>query len=409
MNIYRDSRFYAVVGANIFSSVGTGITMIGIPWLLVSGENGGALYGYLTLVMTAINFVLTPAIGHLIDRVSRKKILLTGEVGGFILIALFSVAGFTGVDYHTWHYLVLYGTGSLYYNVFYPAFFAFNQEVFHPTQYKRLNGVMEIQGQLSSVLAGALAAVLITKVGLEWLLAFDAATYLTAALLIYLIPYVNVKSEPNGVQFGKELTEGFSYMKANPLLFWFLFASFMPFIGVMVTNYVFPVYLESVLKADASVYGMQSMVYGIGAAFAGLAIPWLTIKWGNEQVMVYTVFAYMAAISAVIFVKSIPVYFVLIILMAFGNAGTRVARNSYMMENVPNRIIGRVDSLFRGIGLGMRIILIAIFTQLAAGHTISKSFYILSAMMIFSFCMVILTFFLLQKQKSALLHPKVRG
>jgi MFS family permease len=387
--LYRDRRFCFIVAANILSSIGSGITMIAIPWLLASGENGGTVFGYAAIAMTIINFAVTPFLGQLIDRFSRKRILLFGEGAGFIIIAAFSAAGYFGLDYETVHLMILYGAGSLYYTLFYPAIFAFNQEIFDPSHYRRLNGAMEIQGQLSSVAAGALAAAFISTVPLEQILLIDALTYMGAFGLFWLIPYTsgeNSVKKQGAVKAGG----GLLYLKARPVLFVFLFASMMPFIGVMVTNYLFPVYIADILQADASVYGTQSMIYGIGAALAGLAVPAIASRWGNERSIILTIGAYTAAISVIVFIKDVPVFLSLAIFLAFGNAGTRVARNALMMEMVPNHLIGRTDSLFRSMGLLIRTLLLIVFTGLSGAPSIALSFYILSFLLIFSFAAAVI-------------------
>ncbi|MGQ0519429.1 hypothetical protein ACT453_61945, partial [Bacillus sp. D-CC] len=55
-----------------------------------------------------------------------------------------------------------------------------------------------------------------------------------------------------------------------------------------------------------------------------------------------------------------------------GNAGTRVARNVLMMEEIPNEVMGRVDSLFRLIGTGIRIVLLMLFTRPITSFGISS-------------------------------------
>jgi MFS family permease len=382
-SLYKDFRFRSILIANIASSIGSGITMIAIPWLLVTSDNGSSLFGYITLIMTIINFMITPSIGFLVDKWSRKSILLAGEIFGFIMLVAFASIGFFGATYETWHYIVLYFTGSLYYTLFYPAMFAFNQEIFEKNHYKALNGMMEVQGQLSSMIAGAVASFLMVKVELQWVLILDAFTYLVAINYFARIPYQRLIRENNKDGFTRKMTEGFRFMSKRPVMFLFLIASVMPFIGVMVTNYLFPVYLSEVLEAEASVYGTQSMVYGMGAMFAGMMIPIVTKKIGNEKTMVWTVFCYTLFISLIVWV-SLPIYLGFMFFIAVGNSGVRVARNSFMMDHIPNEIIGRIDSLFRAIGLAIRIILLIIFTNLAATGVII-SFGILSIMMVLAF------------------------
>src|SRR5690606_4089146 len=175
--IITDARFRLILMANIASSIGTGITMIAVPWLLVTSENGNVLFGFITLGMTLINFLITPYIGTLVDRVSRKSLLLTSEILCLLAILVFAILGFAEQTYTIWHYTVIFMIGSLYYTIFYPSMFAMNQEIFDKSQYKALNGTMEVQEQLSSMIAGAVASFLLIHWELQSILLLNVASY----------------------------------------------------------------------------------------------------------------------------------------------------------------------------------------------------------------------------------------
>jgi MFS family permease len=389
--LYRDRRFQYILAANILSSIGTGITMIAVPWLFVNQAGGKVAFGYTMLTMTVLMFVLTPFISWMIDRVSRKRMLLAGEAIGGIIVIVFVIYGFLGMTYQTVHYTILFAIGSLYYTLFYPTIFAFNQEIFDNSQYKQLNGLMEIQGQLSAVLAGGLASFMLKSVELKWILLFDAFTYAAAFILLALIPYKRTFDIQTEGSFWKKISEGYIYMKSRPVLFLFLLASFMPFIGVMVTNYLFPVYISDILHGDGSVYGLHEMVYGIGAAFAGILIPLMLQKLSTEWSIAITVLIYTIALIMYSFFPTIPLFYLLTILTAFGNAGTRVARNSFIMEMVPNEKIGRVDGLFRVVGLAFRIVLLATFTKNITDANVLVSFGMLNIILVVATIIVFLT------------------
>ena len=68
--------------------------------------------------------------------------------------------------------------------------FAFNQEIFQAEHYKSLSGTMEIQGQLTQVISGAVASFLIEIVSLKWILLVDMLTFAGAFFLFLCIPYV---------------------------------------------------------------------------------------------------------------------------------------------------------------------------------------------------------------------------
>ena len=158
----------------------------------------------------------------------------------------------------------------------------------------------------------------------------------------------------------------------------------MPFIGVMMANYLIPVYISDILKANASVYAKQSMMYGVGAVIAGISIP-LIMKYVKTEVsIVMTMGIYIISITAMVIEPSIMLLYGLAIFHAIGNAGTRVARNVLMMEEIPNEVMGRVDSLFRLIGTGIRIVLLMLFTAGVSKVGVMVPFYLLSFILILS-------------------------
>ncbi|KXY34884.1 MFS transporter [Bacillus sp. FSL K6-0067] len=383
-SLYKDSRLYFILGANSLSAIGSGIVMITIPWLLIKESGGETTFGYVSIISTLIMFLLTPFIGQSIDRFSRKSLLLCNEGIGIAVIGIMVIWGFAGQSYHSIHYILIYIAGSFYYLLFYPTIFAFNQEIFQAEHYKSLSGTMEIQGQLTQVISGAAASFLIEIVSLKWILLVDMLTFVGAFFLFLCIPYVKKKEVKRKITFKKQLFEGIHFMKKRPKLFWFLLATYMPFIGVMMANYLIPVYISDILKANASVYAIEGMMYGVGAVVAGICIP-LIMKYVKIEIsIVMTMLLYVISITVMIVEPSVMLLYALAIFHAMGNAGTRVARNVLMMEEIPNEVMGRVDSLFRLIGTGIRIVLLMLFTAGVSKVGVMVPFYLLSFILILS-------------------------
>ncbi|MEC0068107.1 MFS transporter [Bacillus cereus] len=398
-SLYHDSRLYYILGANSLSAIGSGIVMITIPWLLIKESGEETTFGYVSIIATLIMFLLTPFIGQSIDRFSRKSLLLCNEGIGIAVIGIMVIWGFAGQSYHSIHYILIYIAGSFYYLLFYPTIFAFNQEIFQAEHYKSLSGTMEIQGQLTQVISGAAASFLIEIVSLKWILLVDMLTFAGAFFLFLCIPYVKKKEVKRKITFKKQLFEGIHFMKKRPKLFWFLLATYMPFIGVMMANYLIPVYISDILKANASVYAIEGMMYGVGAVVAGICIP-LIMKYVKTEVsIVMTMFIYVISITAMIIEPSVIFLYGLAIFQAVGNAGTRVARNVLMMEEIPNEVMGRVDSLFRLIGTGIRIVLLMLFTAGVSKAGVMLPFYVLSCILIFSLGIAI--YYVLSQRKVA--------
>ncbi|WP_134704670.1 MFS transporter [Ammoniphilus sp. YIM 78166] len=389
--IMTDRRFYPLLIANLFSSVGSGITMITIPWILVNRQGGEQLFGYAALGMTLVLFFVSPYIGTLIDRFSRKSMLLFSEVFGFVLIAGLTLWGYLAGHYDTWQLIAIYVTGSLYYSVHFPTQFAFTQEIFDRSQYQALNSVMEIQNQTASMIAGGLASMLINKVDLVYLLSLDALTYLVGYGLISSIPYQHSLGHHANAKttIWSNMKEGFLYMKDKPLFILFFACSLMPFIGVMIGNYLYPVYVSKVLQADASVMGLSDMSYAIGAILAGFTIPWLITKLGSYRSVSLTVATFALATILTAWIPIVGLFLLLKIALGWGNAGSRVARNTILMQTVPNALIGRVNSFFNALGMGLRVGLLGLFSQTVSYSGASTSLSMMGLLLIGAFAGVL--------------------
>lgn len=390
-SLLYDRRLYSLLIGNIVSSIGSGVTMIGVPWLLINRAGGEHIYGYSALIITLFMFLVSPHIGVIIDRFPRKRLLLAAEMAGFGITASFALTELSTGDYATWQLIAIYFGGVIYSGLHYPAQYAFTQELFSRSQYQSLNGVMEIQGQTASMIAGGLASFAIDKIPLSYILAADAATYIAGFILIASIPYQAHarQTELQKATVWSNMKEGFRYLQAKPLLLLFFISSQMPFIAVMVGNYLYPVYIAKILQADATVMGMYDAMYAVGAIAAGLTIPWMMKRYGSFRSTAATVAIYTLMTLLIVAVPVIPVFLLLNLGLGCGNAGTRVARNTIMMELVRNDLIGRVNSFFTGIGYGLRVSLIALFTQITVHAGAVKSLMIMGCLLIAAFAGVI--------------------
>lgn len=370
--LIKDANFLKILSANLLSHIGSGITMIGVPWHLVNQEGGETLYGWAAIASTLILFLISPYVGVLVDRHSRRALHMSYDFTGMLVTAGFALWGIWAGGFANWQLFLIYITGTLYYAFHFPTIFALNQELFASHQYRTLNSLMEVQGQVSAMLAGALGSLLIETWGLMKVLLLDAATYSAAFALIGWIrlPKDGGKGRETAPAtatvakrtFWQDLKEGWAFLRRNRTLFVFFAASFMPFITVMVTNYLFPVYIAKTLHQDASIYALTEVIYAVGAVLAGLTMSPLSRRIGLYNAVLTTTATFTAAMFTVALVPVVSVFLLMKVLLGWGNAGTRINRNTFMMETVPNRLIGRVNGFFQTFGISLRVAFISLFT-----------------------------------------------
>jgi hypothetical protein len=59
--------------------------------------------------------------------------------------------------------------------------------------------------------------------------------------------------------------EGLTYFRIRPRLSLVIFGSFLPFLGIMIVNYLTPVFVKDTLQAGPGVYGFGEVFYSLGA------------------------------------------------------------------------------------------------------------------------------------------------
>lgn len=390
--LLHDFRIRRLLLANITGSIGSGVTLFAVPWLLVQQPGGNATYGTVTLVTTVALFLFMPYYGVWVDHHSRKTMLLGSELFGFAATAALAVTGAVAGQYALWQLAAIYFCGMLYYTLHFPAKLAFLQQVFDRSQYQSLMGLMEVQGQTAMMIAGGLGAILVEHVSLTTILLFDAATYLFSFAIQSTIPYRPTHLGQNDAPHPsawRAIGEGWQWLRDRPRLTVFFAASLMPFIAIMVGNYLFPIYIAQTLHAGAWVFGAGEIVFALGAIVAGLFLPRLIAAHSARNTVPVTMALFALGAALIVLFPNTAVYLVAALLLGFGNAGGRVARSAAMLHLIDNKVMGRVGSFFHAYDRVLRTILTSAVIAIVAAGGARPAFALLLILVLISLGVVL--------------------
>lgn len=392
IELLRDFRIRRLLLANITGSIGSGVTIIAIPWLLIKRDHGEQLYGYVTVATTIALFAIVPHYGAWLDRHSRKAAMLAGEVfGATCTLTMAAWMLFTG-ETATWQLLLLYFSGMLYYTLHYPAKFAFVQQIFERRHYQRLMSLLEVQGQTASMFSGGLASLLLDHVSFQTILLFDGSTYVISYFIQRTIPYepTHLRDVKPRVSVAADLMEGLRWLGARPKFTLFICCTFAPFIAVMVGNYLFPIYVQHILHASASVFGRGEMAFAVGAILAALIGPILLARasFAGAALIMITVFT--GGLALMCGLHTVLSFYVALLMLGVGNAGTRIARGTVLLHEVPNALMGRVNVALVAVDRTLRTLL-----QLAAIAVVVRADAVMAygGLLLFVGCALALAFF----------------
>lgn len=358
----KDYRLFLLISANLSSAIGMGILSLGVAWLILEQPQGEKLLGMIMIVTTVMLFFGAPYIGSLVDRFSRKRMFQWNQVFIFTIVFPIALFGFWNQELTTWQLLVLYMASVVYYAVHYPTMLAFVQEIFDRKAHNRLNGVLEVQSQAASMIAGGLAGVLFQVIDPARLLLVVAMGFVISLVLLSSIPYRRKFITKSESKVSSKIFAGVPFIKQHWKICLSIFALTLPFLTLVVGNYLRPVFIQTTLEADASIFGFTNMIYSVGAVLAGIFIPLTYAKYGAWVASISSVALYTISLILIAFIPVIGIFLFLQVLTGIGNAGSRICKQNIMMAFIPNDFIGRVNGLFEAVGTSIRLALLLIFT-----------------------------------------------
>ena len=370
--------------SNIISGFAQGISMMAIPWYFVDVVERPSVFAFFYLLVTFLTLFWGLYAGTIIDRYSRKKVFIYTNLVCGTVIAFVSYYGFYAENVPDFLVLLVFGLTIFNYNIHYPNLYAFGQEITEKKNYGKLNSYIEVQGQVTSMFAGAFAALLLSGItSTEFVLAgfkvslpftveawsiqkvfmMDAITYFIGIVLFMFIKYSPIiKEEVHKGSLFFRLKGGFKYLKENPNIFAFGTLTYMLFAFTLVEVHVLlPIYVEKYMHEGATIYASAEVYYSIGAIFSGILVYRVFSKYNEYLSIIILMSVVCISFFGMSFSNNIILFFTANLLLGVTNAGVRIIRTTFLFSNIPNNLIGRANSVFSSINVMVRMFLIIIF------------------------------------------------
>jgi MFS family permease len=390
--------------ANGISGFAQGISMLAIPWYFANNTPYfNKAYGLITIGVLFFGLYA----GTLVDKYSRKANFLGNSlVCGFLLLTIAGV-GYYQNGLNDILVVAVFGITMFNYNIHYPTLYAFGQEISAVEDYAKVNSNIEIVGQSTSILSGGIAAVMLEGVTINlpiidysivinswniWeIFLLNAGTYFLAASLILFIKYQPIPKHAQHRKIFDRIKVGFTYLRQHPKLLIFGIFSYSVFAMLLVEIHaVLPAYVGKHLHENGSVFAIADGIYALGALCAGLFVNKVFTATSTQRAVII-----LTAITAAIFIwafaaKSVLVIYLVSLILGFTNAGIRVLRLTYLFKQIPNQLMGRVNSIFNMLNILVRSLFIFLFSfpffnfdnQIIWAFLIMALFLLLSALVL---------------------------
>ena len=352
VTLWRNRDYMLLWSGQTVSSIGTGVSGIAFPLLILTITHDAALAGYATALRALPYLIFSLPAGALIDRWNRKRVMILCDAVRALLLGSIPVALALGQLTMLQLYIVaaLEGTCFVFFNIAeaacLPRVVAKEQLPAATGQNAATDG---LAGIISQPLGGALYGVSLTLPFIG-----DAISYAASVIsLSFIKTRFQGERTAERRRLGVEIREGLSWLWQQKLIRYMAFltgsANFV-FGGAFLCIIVFAQQMGAnpftigIIGAIASVGGIVGSIVGAGIqrrfSFGQVIITTLVVQAIFWPLQVLAPNPYiLGAIGAVIFLMG-PIY--------------NVVQFSYRSALIPDRLQGRVNSAFRLLTFGFQ-------------------------------------------------------
>ena len=362
LTILKNRTFLLFFLGNTISLIGFGFNLVGVSWLVLEVTGSELALGKLMAMATVPGVILALFAGIIIDKVNRKWLLVVLDlfrmlvVGTFVILLVQDRFSMTALFIT----VLLMGTGS---SLFWPTAQAFVQELVSAKDYFHANALLSASYQAGSILGAGIGGVVVHFYGVPTALAFNSLTHLISALLISAAPFRRQVVHQDVESIWQSMSKGFIYFKEKIGVLILGFTTILADVAIWGALSVLTITIsKEVFLAGSWGYGLMEGFYGVGALISTIAVGYMTqfLGRGRALLLCYVVAGVMcllAPISISIYLAGGAYFF-----MGLHNNAARICIRTIFMEQIPNKIMGRVQTI-----LGVYTRLLVVASALSAG------------------------------------------
>jgi MFS family permease len=263
------ANFRRYVSGQALSLIGTWVETVAQALLVLRLTHSGVLLGLTTAARYAPILVLSPYAGLLVDRYSKRHVLLATQAGLGLVSAVLGVAVLTGAV-RLWQIIVLGVLFGILSAVDNPARQAFVQEVVGRDLLRNAVTLNTTTVNVARVIGPTIAAVLAATVGIGWCFVVNAASFGFVVASLLALDARRLHPVPPVPRGRGQLRAGLRYAASVPAIIRPL--AMMALVGTFTFEFEvsLPLLARTTFHGDATTYSWLIGALGAGAVVGGL-------------------------------------------------------------------------------------------------------------------------------------------
>jgi MFS family permease len=315
-----------------------------VSLLVPAGQKGLALglVGLSRVVPIVVFSLLSGVVADAVDR--RRLMLVTQTAMAAVAIALAAYAFRGGV--HVWPLYLMSALGAAA-----GAFDGPARQSLIPTLVPRADlpnaiSLNTIMFQVASVIGPSIAGILIATLGVGWVYALNAVSFLAVIVAILLMRgVVEAPAHERGELSLKAAADGLRFVFAQPLIRSTMLLDFFATFFSSATA-LLPIFAQDILKVGAQGYGWLYAAPSVGAMIAGAAMVRVADRIERRGIVLLWAVAFYGLATVVFgFSRAFWLTFLCLALTGAADTVSMVLRNVIRQLGTPDRMRGRMTSV----------------------------------------------------------------
>ncbi|MBE0698081.1 MAG: MFS transporter [Anaerolineaceae bacterium] len=342
---FRHRNYQLWFGGQLVSVIGTWMQIIAQGWLVYQLSHSEFALGMVGFASAIPVLIVSPWGGVITDVFPKRTLLVITQTAAMLLAFVLAALTFSNLV-QVWHILVLAAlTGVV--NAFdAPARQSFVVDLVGREDMVNAIALNSMMFNGARVIGPAMGGFLLAWLGSSWCFLINVISFLAviASLLAMQVPPHKALNQL--VNPLKQFGQGLVYARNQPEIRGLLLLAVVFSVFGMSYSALLPAFVDQVLHADASGYGIINALVGAGAVFAALYIAYFATTHLRGRLILIANLAYPLVLGVFAFNTGFPVAVFLAFVLGFGFMIQANSMNSLLQLKVDDAMRGRVMGLF---------------------------------------------------------------
>ncbi len=336
--------------ASLLSMLGSQISRIGLVLHVFKEHDTLSSLAFLVVLETLPGALVAPFAGALIDRFSKRDLMIASDVIRALLMATIFFRPTLGVIY------VMAALHSVATVFFQPAKAAAIPLILDKEDIPQANGLDQSSSNLVLITGPIVGAQLLIFFGLGVTMVVDVLSFLVGALLISRVSIRAPRGERTategdpesaGLSTLGEIREGWTYLRGHQLMLVLNLLLLNALLCAGIWMPLAPFFIRDYLGGAEDVLGWQIGVFGFGSVLGGLWAPRLTKRLGNGNTLILGMLGEGLSIAAYALTPHLAISMAMIFLWGIAASAVVVPFYSILQLVVDERFLGRMFTVVK--------------------------------------------------------------